>query len=277
MVGGLLTGVFGSGAPLVIDAISFLVVAGSVFAVRTRRHLARESTSPSESVSGVRVLWRDSVVRAVVITMTALVLAAGAVNVAEVFLIKDALHGSDVIYGVVSAMWMAGMVVGSSLTPRLGGSIPRLVRLMAAAEIVLAVGLVGAGASPIWQLAAVAFVVGGVGNGALSVACRTIVTLRVPDEFRGRAFGVMTGSINAGSVVAFVAGGALVATFGPRPSIVGCGVAALAVGVVFTAYTRVARGVFAGAPGLPVQAESSGADAHPVDSVRTWASPPPTG
>src|SRR3954464_5602610 len=77
MVGGLLTGAFGSRAPLVVDAISFLVVAGAVFLVRTRRHLARESTSPIRAMSGVRVIWRDSVVRAVVVTMTALVLAAG--------------------------------------------------------------------------------------------------------------------------------------------------------------------------------------------------------
>jgi MFS family permease len=130
------------------------------------------------------------------------------------------------------------MVVGSALTPRFGRDTMRLLRVMAAAEIVLAVGLMGAGVSPVWPLAAIAFVVGGLGNGALSVACRTIVTLRVPDEYRGRAFGVMTGAINAGSVVAFAAGGALVAALAPRVAIVGCAGAALAVGLVFAAYTR---------------------------------------
>ena len=274
MIGGLLTGAFGSRAPLVVDAVSFVVIGVAVFAVRTRRHLARESAARSVAVSGVRLMWRDAVVRAVVMTMTALVLAAGAVNIAEVFLIKDALHASDLVYGVVSAMWMAGMVVGSALTPRFGNDILRLLKVMGASEVVLAVGLMAAGVSPIWQLAAVAFVVGGLGNGALSVACRTIVTLRVPDEFRGRAFGVMTGSINAGSVVAFAAGGALVATLGPRVSIVACGAAALAVGLVFGAYLRIAA---VAAQVVVVPAETPGAEAHPVDSVRAWASPPPTG
>jgi MFS family permease len=276
MVGGLLTGALGSRAPLVVDALSFLAVAGGVFLVRSRRHLARESTSPGVAVSGARMMWRDSVLRAVVTAMTALIVAAGAVNVAEVFLIKDALHASDLIYGVVSAMWMAGMVVGSSLTPRFGSDIMRLLRVMAVSEIVLAIGLMAAGASPIWQLAAVAFVVGGLGNGALSVACRTIVTLRVPDEYRGRAFGLMTGSINAGSGVAFGAGGALVAAFGPRVSIVGCGAAALVVGVVFATYTRRAQ-----APKPPrrpeLVPETVSGLSVPVDSVPAWASPPPTG
>jgi len=275
MVGGLLTGAFGSRAPLIVDAISFLAVAGGVFMVRTRRHLARESTSRDTAMSGARLMWRDSVLRAVVGTMTALVLAAGAVNIAEVFLIKDAMHASDLVYGVVSAMWMAGMVVGSALTPRFGRDSMRLLRVMAGAQIVLAVGLMGAGVSPVWPLAAVAFVVGGLGNGALSVACRTIVTLRVPDEYRGRAFGVMAGSINAGSVVAFAAGGALVAAFGPRVAIVGCGAAALAVGLVFAAYTR--RTAVPPARSAGHGAENSGGLSVHVDSVRAWASPPPTG
>src|SRR3954453_6330997 len=276
MVGGLLTGAFGSRAPLIVDAISFLVVGGAVFLLRTRRHLARESTSPMRAMSGVRVIWQDSVVRAVVVTMTALVLAAGAVNIAEVLLIKDALHASDLVYGVVSAMWMAGMVVGSALTPRLGRDTIRLLRLMALAELVLAVGLIAAGVSPIWPLAAVAFVVGGLGNGVLSVACRTIVTLRVPDEYRGRAFGVMTGSINAGSVVAFAAGGALVAAFGPRISVVGCGAASLVAGLVFAAYIRRAE-VTAPPLGPEPPPETTGTRSVPADTVRAWASLPPTG
>ena len=276
IVGGLLTGALGSRAPLVVDAVSFLVVAAGVFLVRTRRHLARESASRSPNVSGAKLLWQDTVVRGVVITMTALVLAAGAVNIAEVFLIKDALHASDLVYGVVSAMWMAGMVVGSTLTPRFGRDSLGLLSVLAVAEIVLALGLIGAGVSPVWPLAAIAFVVGGVGNGALSVASRTIVTLRIPDAYRGRAFGVMTGSIQAGSVVASAAGGALVAGVGPRTAIVGCGIAALVVGLAFAAYTRAA----ALSPTAPVDvaaAETTSADEAAVDSVRAWAFPPPNG
>ena len=276
VIGGLLTGSFGARAPLVVDVISFLAVAGAVFLVRTRRHVSRESTSQEVAVSGARLLWQDPVLRTVVATMTALVLAAGAVNVAEVFLIKDALHASDLVYGVVSAMWMAGMIVGSTLTPRFGRDAVPLLRVMGVAEVLLAVGLMAAGVSPVWPLAAIAFVVGGVGNGGLSVAARTIVTLRVPDAFRGRAFGAMSGVINAGSVVAFTTGGALVAVLGPRVAIVGCGAAALAVGLVFAAVIR-SVSMTAPPPGRQPVAETSGALEPAVDTVRAWVSPPPSG
>ena len=257
-LGGLLTGALGSTAPLELDAVSFLVMGAAIFFVRTRRHLSRESTEPRVRRSGFRMLWDDSLLRAVVATMAGVILAAGAVNVAEVFLMKDALHTSDLVFGIVSAMWMAGMIAGSALTPRLGRTTPALLRVMAIALLVTAVGLVAAGLSSVWPMAAGAFFVGGIGNAGLSVASRTIVTLRTADAFRGRVFGAMTGSINAAGVLAYVAGGALVAGVGPRATVAGCGCAAAVVGVVFAAAIR--RNGYAS-----------------VDTVRTWRSLSPNG
>ncbi|HET7531297.1 MAG TPA: MFS transporter [Mycobacteriales bacterium] len=236
--GGLLSGMFGSSAPLELDAASFLVVALGIFLVRTRRRVVSSAETTRVRRSGVRILWDDPVLRTVVSTMAALILACGAVNVAEVFLMKDALHTSDVVFGIVGASWMAGMIVGSAATPRLGRTTSMLLRVMAVAQLLTAAALVATGVSPVWPLAALAFMVGGVGNGALTVACRTIVTFRVPDEFRGRAFGVMSGAVNAASVSAYAAGGALVAGFGPRMTIVGCGCAALGVGLAFALHLR---------------------------------------
>ena len=257
-LGGLLTGALGSTAPLELDAASFLVMGAAIFFVRTRRHMSRESSAPRVRRSGFRMLWEDSVLRTVVATMAGAILAAGAVNVAEVFLMKDALHTSDLVFGIISAMWMAGMIAGSALTPRMGRTTPTLLWVMAVALLVTAVGLVAAGLSPVWPLAAAAFLVGGIGNGGLSVACRTIITLRTADEFRGRVFGAMTGTIQGAGVLAYVAGGALVAGLGPRVTIVGSGCAAAVVGVVFLAAVR----------------RMSHAT---VDTVRTWRSLSPNG
>jgi MFS family permease len=237
-IGGLLTGALGSVAPLELDSASFLVMAVAIFFVRTRRHVSRESDAPRVGGSGLRILWADPVLRAVVSTMAGVLLAAGSVNVAEVFLMKDALHTSDLVFGIVSAMWMAGMVVGSAATPRLGRSVPGLLRVMAIAVLVGGVGLIATGLSPVWPCAAAAFFVGGIGNGGLSVACRTIVTLQVSDHYRGRVFGAMTAAINAAGVIAYVAGGALVAAFGPRLTVTACGCASFVVAVPFIAVIR---------------------------------------
>jgi MFS family permease len=232
IVGGLLTGALGSRAPLELDAISFLVVAAGIFMVRTRRRPRRDGVVV-ERRSGFRVAWDDRLLRTVIGTMTVLVLVVGAVNVAEVFLVKDALHATDTVYGIVSASWMLGMVAGAALTPRLGRATAALLRTMAGAQVLFSVALFAAGVSPVWPAAAAAFVIGGVGNGALSVACRTIVVQRVPDAVRGRVLGVMTGTINAASVAAFGAGGALVSVVGPRWTVGGCGIAAIGVATAF--------------------------------------------
>ena len=237
-IGGLLTGALGSVAPLELDAASFLAMGVAIFFVRTRRHVARETGAPQVKRSGVRILWGDRVLRAVVSTMAGVLLASGAVNVAEVFLMKDALHTSDLVFGIVSAMWMAGMVVGSTATPRLGRTVPPLMWVMAMAVLVGAVGLIASGLSPVWPMAAASFFVGGIGNGLLSVACRTIVTLEVADHYRGRVLGAMTAAINAAGVLAYVAGGGLVAGFGPRVTVVACGCAAILVAVPFIATIR---------------------------------------
>jgi MFS family permease len=277
-LGGLLTGALGSVAPLELDAASFLVMAVGIFFVRTRRNLSRESGARRVRRSGMRILWGDPVLRAVVSTMAAVLLACGAVNVAEVFLMKDALHTSDVVFGLISAMWMAGMIAGSAATPRLGRAVPALLWVMAGALLVCSVGLIAAGLSPVWPLAGVAFVVGGIGNGGLSVACRTIVMLKVPDEFRGRVFGVMSGTINAAGVLAYVAGGALVAGFGPRVTVVGCGCAAFVVGLGFVmAIRRMSHPMSTPPQVLLPTTETSGGTEPVMDSVRAWASPPPNG
>jgi MFS family permease len=240
-VGGALTGIWGTRAPLELDAVSFLAIAGGIFLVRTRRRPAPELVAATRGRSGLRLVLGDSLLRAVIGSMTALILVSASVNVAEVFLFKDAFHASDAVFGITSACWMAGMIVGSALTARMGSGTAALLASMSLAELAVAAGLVIAGASPILVVAAAGFVLGGVGNGALTVASRTLVVIRVPDEFRGRVFGVMTGAINAASVLAYAAGGALVSALGPRPTIVGCGIAGLAVGLLFTVTARRAR------------------------------------
>jgi MFS family permease len=240
MVGGLLTGAWGSRAPLELDAVTFLVVAGGIFVVRTRRRPHRDgAVAPRRS--GLRIAWDDRLLRAVIGALAALVLVSGAVNVAEVFLMKDALHTTDTVFGIVSACWMLGMVVGSAITPRLGHGTAALLRTMAGAQVVVAIGLAAAGLSPVWPFAATAFVVGGVGNGALSVSSRTLVVQQVPDEVRGRVLGVMTGTINAASVAAYGAGGVLVSVLGPRWTVAGSGVAALAVALTFGRSVRLGQ------------------------------------
>jgi MFS family permease len=75
----------------------------------------------------------------------------------------------------------------------------------------------------------------------LTVATQTVIVRRSPEHVRGRVLGVTTASINAALVGAFVAGGALVNQVGPRATVIGCGLAAAAVGAAFAAVIRPSR------------------------------------
>jgi len=240
-VGGALTGAFGSRAPLALDAVSFVVVAFAMSFVRTRRSSRHHVTADGTPISGRRVVMADPVLFATVGVLAGLVLVCGAVNVADIFLMKDALHTSDGIFGLISACWMAGMLAGSWTTARLGRDNDALLVTIAVAVLVVAFGLTVAGAAPVWPVAAGAFIVGGVGNGMLTVATQTVIVRRSPEHVRGRVLGVTTASINAALVGAFVAGGALVNQVGPRATVIGCGLAAAAVGAAFAAVIRPSR------------------------------------
>lgn len=237
-LGGALTGAFGSRAPLALDAVTFVLVAVGMSFVRTRRRPAPSTAAKLPAVSGWQVVRADSVLLPVVAALTALILMCGAVNVADIFLMKDALRTSDAIYGVISACWMGGMVVGSSAAARLGRDQRSLLVVLTTSVLIVAIGLSTAGAAPAWPVAAVAFVVGGVGNGGVTVASQTLFVQRTPEHVRGRVLGVVTASVNAALVLALFAGGALVAAVGPRATVVGCGLAAAAVGLAFAGLMR---------------------------------------
>jgi len=240
-VGGAVTGAFGSRAPLALDAVTFVLVAVSMSFVRTRHRPNEVTGSKRKRESGWSIIRADQILLTVVTVMTLLILMCGAVNVAEIFLMKDVLHTSDAIYGVVSACWMAGIVVGTWLTARLGRTQHALLVVLTSSVVLVALGLAVAGASPEWPLAAAAFVIGGVGNGGVTVASQTLLIQRTSERARGRVLGIVAASVNAALVLALFSGGALVSAVGPRATIVGCGLAAGAVGIVFAAIIRPSR------------------------------------
>jgi hypothetical protein len=50
--------------------------------------------------------------------LAACVAGVGAVNVVEVFFIRETLGGSATVFGLVAASWTAGMVIGALTFPR---------------------------------------------------------------------------------------------------------------------------------------------------------------
>ena len=223
---GVLVGQFGVRVPLLLDAVSYLALVVAGLLIRTRRR--GRPAGPAD-----RPAWRlrdDRLVATMVIAVAAVVAGVGAINVIEVFFVRETLHASPTVFGFVSAAWTVGMVAGSLLFGRLpaGERDPgRLVRLsLLLMGLVCAMVTAGAGVWTVLILVPL-WVVAGSGNGGLNVCTSVVIAHRVPGEARGRAYAVMGSAVQGAAMIGFLIGGPLVDRFEPRVLVFGAGVAGL--------------------------------------------------
>lgn len=224
---GVLVGQFGARVPLLLDAVSYLSLVAAGLLIRTRR---AQAGRPAQAAP---VTWRlrdDRLVAVMVGAIAAVVAGVGAINVIEVFFIRETLGASTTMFGLVSASWTGGMLLGALLFGRLGarwtdaGRLVRLCLLLSAA--ICAIVLLGAG---VWHVLLLVplWLVGGICNGGINVFTNVVMAERVPTEVRGRAFATMGAAIQGAGVVGYVVGGPLVDHFTPRPLVAAAGLAGL--------------------------------------------------
>jgi MFS family permease len=208
-----------------LAGIGFLATVLAGLAIRTRRggaaRLARTST-----VDGPWTLASDRLLRSSTWSIAAVIAAVGAVNVVLVFFIMRTLAGSEATYGVVDSMWTIGLLAGAWIYGRLirptTGDLTLGRWLLAALGLVsAAVVLVGFAPRAWWIIPC--YLVGGAANGGLNVLMGTLLGRRTPAEARGRANAAMAMRIQAGAMLGYVAGGALLEFAEPRTIVIGCG------------------------------------------------------
>jgi len=224
---GVLVGQFGVRVPLLLDAATYLSLVVAGLLIRTRRSPAAQPTTTAA------VSWRlrdDRLVAVMVGAIAAVVAGVGAINVIEVFFIRETLDASTTMFGLISATWTGGMLLGALVFGRLGGRWThpgRLVQLsLLLAGLTCAFVLAGAGVGqalllvPLWFL-------GGICNGGINVFTTVVMAERVPAAARGRAFATMGAAIQGAGMVGYVIGGPLVDHFAPRPLVAAAGLAGL--------------------------------------------------
>jgi MFS family permease len=235
-LGGVLVGAFGSRTPLLIDAATYLAIPIAGLLIKTRRrggvHVSATAAQAAPATSTYRIR-KDGLVWPLITMIGAAVGAISAVNVIDVFFVRQSLHGSATIYGVVGAVWIGGMVIGSMLASRTrfddAATAKALFVLLAAAGIdIVVAGLVP---TAIWLVPV--WLIGGVINGGINVNAGVILSRRVPPEVRGHASGVFNSVASGANAVGYVLGGLLLAVWSPRALILACGLAGVAVLVPF--------------------------------------------
>jgi MFS family permease len=258
-LGGVLTGQFGLRVPLLADAASYLAIAAAGQLIRTRRGRrpapARPAANPGPA--GARLAapsgdparppaaaarpaadsgWRvrhDPLLRPAVVMVGAVLAAVSMVNVAEVFFIRQDLHSSAGVYGLLSTAWVAAAMAGSWLLGhRSPGDAALVVILLGGLAVAcLAVAVMAVVPDAGWLLPV--FVTGGLGNGSINVAAAVLLGRRAPAAARGHAFAVYGAVTNGASVTGYLVAGLVLDVVPVRSCIAAAGLFGLGATAAF--------------------------------------------
>ncbi|HZD38479.1 MAG TPA: MFS transporter [Actinomycetes bacterium] len=185
-----------------------------------------------DTIAGLAYIARTRQPRALVLGLLLVVSFAAVDNVALVFLVRNSLGGSAGAYGATQACFGVGMLAASLALARPGSHQPPSTLLLGGV-VATAAGTMLTGLAPSVGVAAATQALAGTGNAAENIASDTLVQRVVPRGMLGRVFGATATAAQAGSGIAYAAGGLLLAVVSPRTVflIAGAGVLA-ALGVL---------------------------------------------
>jgi MFS family permease len=235
IVAGVLAQQTSTGLALVVDACTFLVIAGTAWFLQARRW---PSGAPAEEpergfarfTTGFRIISRDVLLKLGVLVVAATIVFGAMDNVAEVFFARDVLHAGSVGYGVLATAWLVGMAAGASL---IGGRLPpgRLTPSLLVSAVVGGAAVAAAALAKNYPFAIIMFCLAGTANGVGNVAIRSLIHLRTREHVRGRVFAAYSGLAYAMQLAATAAGGLIVVVAGPRLALIVGGFGTIAVGL----------------------------------------------
>jgi MFS family permease len=239
LVGGLLFAAGGAAAALLFNAATFLASALLTSAIAPLPPGDRDGGHEREPLltatrTGLRHALANRVTRVVTLALFLMFAFVAIDNVAFVFLVRDTLDGGGAAYGILSAVFGAGMLLGSV-------GVMRRSRTPATLLYVLAIGLssigtLATGVAPALGLVAIAQFASGGGNGIEIVASETIFQQHVPRHLLGRVYGLTSTATALGTGIAMVLGGFLVDATSPRVAFLVAG----AGGLLVTTYAALA-------------------------------------
>jgi MFS family permease len=239
---GVVYGFAGAGVCFLVNAASFFAVLISLLALRTREFFALEDFErPSilrGTLEGLAYVRRQPRMMLVVGLTLAIATFSFNFNVTLPVLAYSTLHSTAAVYGLLSALFGAGALVGALTAASLG---------RASAKVMIAGSLVFTGAelllapvhSPI--LAGALLFLTGAGFTAWSANANASMQLAAPDRLRGRIIAIYFYAFNGTGPAAGLLAGWLCARGGTQLAFVVAGVTGLAGTAV--AAVRLRRGV----------------------------------
>ena len=247
-IGASLGGMFGPGLagilikltssyfwPFVIDGVSFWILAAAILVLGiNRKPHPHEDGEKASMLAGAKAIGTIPLVRALVIMFAMLIASISVMNVGEVFLVMNVLGADTFIYGIVSATFAIGIVLGSSIISSL-----KLPEKRHSPLIVLSLGAISLFTVIIafawhWAVVAVVWFFAGVANSVLNSYGSALILNRTPENVRGRVMASVQAIFSVANVASMAIGGALIEAYTVRPVLAGAGILS-AVSLIFTA------------------------------------------
>jgi MFS family permease len=220
LVGAALFAAVGGGVVAIVDAVSFLFVAGALLAVKTREErFEREETHfLTELTAGVRHILRTLPLRQIVLTGSVCLLVVGFSETLIFAVIDEGLHRSPAFLGVLEPAQGAGAIAGGVTAAwalrRFGD-----VRLVGVGMALFALGDLSFVTHSV-AVVACGFAVAGVGIGWLIVGFGTSIQLRTPARLQGRVASAANTMVTTPQTVSIALGAALVTVVDYRALVV---------------------------------------------------------
>lgn len=221
----------GGAAIAAVNAASFLMSAVLLLGLSCGHPESDERSRATSLITlardGLGAALRIPGVAALVVATTVAVVAFGAMNAAELLLVRDALGAGNGALSILVASSGVGIVAGALLA---GGDGPdatfrrRYLTGLAAASV----GMLVAGLAPDVPTAAAAFLLAGAGNGYAVASERVLLQRWVPDALRARVFGAKHALVSGAMLASYALTGACLALIDVRVVFAAAGVAGLA-------------------------------------------------
>jgi MFS family permease len=229
---------------LVLDALTFLVSPLLLGGLPRLRPADRAAAAPGlarQAAAGLRVLWRQRLLRAVSLGFLVVVACNGVDDVALVFLGRETLRATDAATSLLYTGSGLGLLVGFAVLARRGGRGAPSVAAVAGLAWSSAGNLL-TGLAPVLGAAFAMQVVRGGGLSLVDVGTTTLVQRSVPAELRGRAFANLYGGVGLAAAVSYAVGGPLLELLSPRGLLVLAGGGGIAASAATALAVRRARG-----------------------------------
>ena len=167
-----------------------------------------------EIVEGLKYVRNSHLITSIIIICGAIQFGAGAIVVLVVMFVKEALHGSDAVYGMIISATAIGSLAGAFTTWFRGRLSEEVIAKYS--FLVLGVAILSVSFSSSVSLALLFFAVVGISQTIASIAIATLLQKHVPNEIMGRTFASMGILIQACQLVSMGVGGILSDIIGVR-------------------------------------------------------------